>query len=235
MLEFTTLTMTYTSFCEAVVRAGHETAIAIKNKLKNGTLQANPSFLQPSKRRINHSADYMRNKTSPCQRSTLIQQQLKRVNKRNRNLVDLAKAQLYSGICTNIHNMRMNLRLVWENMRLLTGRETAHHKTTINMAIKLENGNLASYAKENMSIFGVHFHKVLNTHRPIDKRVLDLITQKPCLTVINAPITLKEVKHTINKLKRGKTPGLNGTPLEALKAMDNAPHRTVHKHVSDFF
>ena len=33
----------------------------------------------------------------------------------------------------------------------------------------------------------------------------------------------------------GKAPGLNGIPSEALKAMDDMPQRTVHKHVSDFF
>jgi hypothetical protein len=46
---------------------------------------------------------------------------------------------------------------------------------------------------------------------------------------------LKEVKRSINKLKRGKAPGLNGIPPEALKAMNDTPRWTVHKHVSDFF
>jgi hypothetical protein len=43
------------------------------------------------------------------------------------------------------------------------------------------------------------------------------------------------VKRAINKLKRGKAPGLNAIPPEALKAMDDTPQQTVHKHVSDFF
>ncbi len=101
--------------------------------------------------------------------------------------------------------------------------------------LKLKNGDLASKAKENMSVFGMHFHKVLNNHRPIDNSVLNLIKQKPCLTAIDAPITFKEVKHAINKLKKGKAPGLNGIPPRALKVMDDTPQWTVHKHVSDFF
>jgi hypothetical protein len=109
-----------------------------------------------------------------------------------------------TGICTNIHNMRMNPCLAWENIRLLTGRETAHHKTNINMAMKLKNGDLASNAKENISVFGMHFHKILNNHRPVDNSVLDLIKQRPCLTTIDAPITFREVKSAINKLKKGK-------------------------------
>jgi hypothetical protein len=103
------------------------------------------------------------------------------------------------------------------------------------MAMKLETGNLASNAKENMSVFSLHFHKVLNNHRPVDDSVLELINQKPCHTAINTPITFREVKRTINKLKKGKAPGLNGIPPEALKAMEDAPSQTVHKHVSNFF
>ena len=41
------------------------------------------------------------------------------------------------------------------------------------------------------------------------------------MMVINTPISLTEVKRAINKLKKGKAPGLNGIPPEALKAMDN--------------
>ena len=75
-----------------------------------------------------------------------------------------------------------------------------------------------------MSIFSMHFH-----NKPVDDLVLDLIVQKPCLTAIDTPITFREVKHAINKLKKGKAPGLNGIPPEALKAMDDTPRRTVHK------
>jgi hypothetical protein len=115
------------------------------------------------------------------------------------------------------------------------GGETAHHKTNIYMAMKLKNGDLASNAKENMSVFSMHYHKILNNHRPVDDSVLDLIKQKQCLTTIDALITFKEVKRAINKLKKGKSPGFNGIPPEALKVMDDTPRRTVHKHVSNFF
>jgi hypothetical protein len=69
----------------------------------------------------------------------------------------------------------MNPHLAWDNIYLLTGGETAHHKTNINMAMKLENSDLASNAKKNMSVFSMHFHKVLNNHRPVDNSVLNFI------------------------------------------------------------
>ena len=114
-------------------------------------------------------------------------------------------------------------------------RQNRSSQSNINMAMKLENGDLTSNVKENMSVFSLHFHKVLNNHRPVNESVLELITQKPCLTDIDTPITFREVKCAINKLKKGKSPGLNGIPPKALKAMDNAPKQTVHKYVLDFF
>jgi len=53
--------------------------------------------------------------------------------------------------------------------------------------------------------------------------------------VINNPISFTEVKQAINKLKKGETPGLNGIPPNALKAMDNVSRQTVHRHVCNFF
>ncbi len=94
--------------------------------------------------------------------------------------------------------------------------------------MRLANGELASNAKENMLVFGAHFNKVLNNHRTVDYSVLDLLEQKPCLTLINNPITF-------SKLKKGKSPGLNGIPPKVLKAIDNTSRRTVYPHVCDFF
>ncbi len=81
----------------------------------------------------------------------------------------------------------------------------------------LESGELASKAKENMSVFGVHFNKVLNNHRPIDYTVLDLIKPKLCLIAIDISITFNKVTRAINKLKKGKSPGLNGIPWKHSK------------------
>ena len=99
----------------------------------------------------------------------------------------------------------------------------------------LASGELASNAKENMSVFRLHFTKVLNNHRHVDYSVLDLLEQKPCMISIDNPITFSKVKKAINKLKKGKSPGLNGIPSEALKAIYNSSRRMVHRHVCEFF
>jgi len=166
---------------------------------------------------------------------THIKAQLTVINKHNHDLVELAKARWYKGICEKIHEMSMNPRLAWENIQILTGGETAHRKTNLNMSMHLASGEFESNAKENMSMFGLHFTNVLNNHRPVDYSVLNLLEQKPYMTSINNPITFSEVKKAINKLKKGKSPGLNGIPPKALKAMYNSPQRIVHHHVCEFF
>jgi len=138
LLDFTTQDMTYDNFCEAVVRAGRETAISIESKCE-GWYTASKDILAPAIEENNqlHHRLQERNHLTATEINQL-RQQLKDVNKRNRDLIKLAKSHWYSGICNNIHNMRMNPRLAWENIRLLTGRETAHHKINVNMAMKLE-------------------------------------------------------------------------------------------------
>jgi hypothetical protein len=235
LLQLTSRKTPYDNFCEAVVRAGRETAVAIDPKCE-GWYMASEHILAPAIQEKNqlHHRLHDRSNLDPDEIAD-IQSQLKAINKRNQGLVELAKAKWYKNICRKIHDMNMDPRLMWENIRILTGGETAHHKTNLNMSMHLENRELASNAKENMSVFGMHFNKVLNNHRSVDHTVLDFIEQKPCLIAIDNPITFKEVKRVINKLKKGKSPGLNGIHPEALKAMDNTSRRIVHRHVSDFF
>ncbi len=131
--------------------------------------------------------------------------------------------------------MRMNPRLAWENIRILTRGETAHHKTTINMAMRLPNGSLALSGAKNMSIFGPHFEQVFNNHRKVDFDVVNLITQREILTDIDDPISFDEGDKAINKLARWKAAGLNGIPPEALKAIGRPMRKRTHNYVAAFF
>jgi len=219
LLQLTSRDMLYDNFCEAVVRAGEITALTI-NCSCAGWYTASEGILAPAiqeKNRLRHRLHDCKDLSSD--KIPAIKHQLKLINKRNHDLVELAKARWYKGICEKNHEINMDPRLAWENIRTLTGGETAHHTSNINMAMHLKNGDLASNARENMSVFGTHFHKVRNNHRPINHTVLDLLEQKPCMTSIDNPITFAKVKQAINKLKKGKAPGLNGIPPEALKAI----------------
>jgi hypothetical protein len=100
--------MTYNTFCKAVIRAGRETAISINCK-REGWFKASKTILIPAIKEKNRLGHRLQDKTqlNPTE-LTQLQQQLKSVNKRNRNILELAKARWYSGICNNIHNMRMD-------------------------------------------------------------------------------------------------------------------------------
>ena len=235
LLQFSSRGMSYKEYCDAIIHAGETTATIITRSCE-GWYRASEAILAPAiqeKNRFRHRL-HDRGHLSPGEAAT-IRTRLKIISKRNHNLVELAKARWYKGVCGKIHKMHIDPRLAWENIRILTGGETAHHTANVTMSMRLINGALASNAKENMSVFGAHFHKVLNNHRPVDHAVLDLLEQKPCMTSIDNPISFAKVNRAINKLKKGKAPGLNGIPPEALKAMDTAARCTVHKHVCDFF
>ncbi len=101
--------------------------------------------------------------------------------------------------------------------------------------MKMTDGKLASNGKENMTVFGPHFDRVFNNdHRPVDPTILNNIPQRPILQDIDFPITFAEVDAAINKLKNGKSPGLNGIPPEAYKAMNTETRQFVHAYVPPF-
>jgi hypothetical protein len=222
LLQLTSQDMSYINFCKAVIRAGKETAVAIDWKCK-GWYTASKSILAPAIQEKNRLCHHLHDRSGlSTDKIASLQAQLKEINKRNQGLVKLAKASWYKGICNKFHKMSMDPHLAWENICILTGGKTAHHKTNLNMSMRLVSGELASNTKENMSVFGPHFTKVLNNHRPVDYSVLDLIEQKPCLTSIDTPVTFSKVKQALNKLKKGKLPGLNGIPPESLKVPSTA-------------
>ena len=137
--------------------------------------------------------------------------------KQVKNKVLLDKSRWYSNICLHIHDMQVNPRLAWEYICILMGGKTAHHKKSVNIAMRLPDGTLASNSSKNMTVFGPHFDRVFSNHQPVDLSILDLIPQKEQLMEIDCPITFNEVDKAINKLKPGKALGLNGIPPEACK------------------
>ena len=161
--------------------------------------------------------------------------QLQHLNKNVKDKVLIAKARWAAHVCSKIHNMRTNPREAWEYIQILTGGSKAHHKKKVKMAMKMENGKTATNGKENMAVFGPHFERVFNNHRPVDLTILNEIPQRPILHELDSPITFDEVNVAINKLKNDKSPGLNGIPPEAYKAMNIVTRRRIHEYITDFF
>ena len=121
-----------------------------------------------------------------------------------------------------IHSMRFNTKEAWESVHILSGGYTSHHVLPTAMRMRLPNGELVTTNAENASVFGPHFHKVFNNHRKIHWPVLDKIKQRKVMEELDHPISWDEIKKSTTKLANDKSPGLNGVPPNAFKALDNS-------------
>ena len=225
----------YSDFNNLILAAGNDTALLVTS-ICDDWFQFSVNDLAPLIAERNSFIHTLRSaRDLPPSIVNTLRDSLHRLSKNVKDRVILAKAKWASHLCAKIHDMAMNPRLAWEHIRLLTGGTTVHHKKSVTMAMKLENGRLTTNAKENMSVFGPHFERVYNNHRPVDFSILNEIPQRPTLLDIDSPITFDEVNTAINKLKNGKSPGLNGIPPKAYKAMNGTMRKRVHQYIFDFF
>jgi hypothetical protein len=209
-------------FNEAIKKAGEETALLVGSRC-DSWFQFNIADLAPPIEERNQFLHALRSSADlPPSILDSMRTQLQCLNKNVKDKVLIAKARWAAHVCSKIHNMRTNPRIAWEYIRLLTGGSTAHHTNKVKMVMNMANGRPATNGKENMEVFGPHFKRVFNNHRPVNPTILADIPQRPTLHDIDSPITFNEVNAAINKLKNGKSPGLNGIPPEAYKAMNTA-------------
>ena len=121
-----------------------------------------------------------------------------------------------------IHSMRFNPKEVWESVCVLSGVDTSNNDLPTIMQMRLPNWELENTDAENSSVFGPHFHRFFNNHRPIDWPMLDKIKQREVMYKLDHPISWDEIKKATTKLANEKAPGLNGVPPNAFKALDDA-------------
>jgi hypothetical protein len=216
-------------------KAGEKTALQVKSRCDDW-FQFNADKLVPFIEERNQLLHALRSSADlPPSIADSMRVQLQCLNKNVKGKVLLAKARWVAHLCSKIHDMRSNPRFAWEYIHLLTGGTTVNHEKKAQMAMKMANGELATNGKENMAVFGPHFDRVFNNHRPVNPTILTDIPQCPTLHDINSPITIDKVDAAINKLKNGKSPGLNGVPPKAYKAMNTKIRQRVHAYAATFF
>ena len=103
--------------------------------------------------------------------------------------IALAKSVWSAHQAEKIHSMRFNPKEAWEIVRVLSGEDTIHHASPTVMRMRLTNGELVTADAENASVFGPHFIRVFNNHRPIDWRLLDKIKKREVMTELDQPIS----------------------------------------------
>jgi len=102
-MEFTSQEMRYVDFCQGVIQVGKETAMVIDQKCE-GWYTVSESILAPAIQEKNqlHHRLHDRSGLSPDEIAH-IKAQLTVINKHNHDLVELAKARWYKGICEKIN------------------------------------------------------------------------------------------------------------------------------------
>ena len=137
-----------------------------------------------------HSVKRMQHLSAKMQAT--LQVDLKRLNRHIAHAVSHAKAMWNTDICAKINNMKSDLLLAWEHIRLLTKGESAHHWKHTTMAMILLDGTQAITASENMSVFVPHFHKVFNAQCTTDSSVLNNVPQQRTMWELNDLISWEE-------------------------------------------
>ena len=101
------------------------------------------------------------------------------------------------------------------------------HKTNSNMfftkprTTPLLSADGSTLLKEKSSInvrWKEHFSTLLNRPSTVDPTVLDQIPQKPVITSLDLPPTIDEVSKAIRQTSLGKSPGVDGIPVEIFKS-----------------
>ncbi|KAL7426668.1 hypothetical protein ACHAXH_000417 [Discostella pseudostelligera] len=86
-----------------------------------------------------------------------------------------------------------------------------------------------------MSVMLPHCQRMFNNHRPVSPTALEHMKQRDEISELGGPITKDEFMLAIKCLKNNKSPGANGIPAEAFKALDSSNLETVYKFVCEFW
>ena len=101
-----------------------------------------------------------------------------------------------------------------------------HHSAPTLIQMRLPSGQLAEIDEENVSVFVIHFKKVLNNHKPKDREVVNDIDLRKVMSVLHVPPSWAEFTSALTELTNNKAPALNVIPPNAFKSMkkENLQH-----------
>ena len=162
--------------------------------------------------------------------------QLKLTTKLRNIEVDSAKAAWNSHQAAIIGQLNgSNSKEAWKAVRQCELGTKCNHAKPKDMSLMLPSGERAKNDKENMSIMEPHCQRVFNNHRLVHPQALELLKQREGFYKLDDPIRWKEFITAVNSLKNDKSPGLNGVPGEAFKAMNKTNLKKVFNFIVDFW
>jgi hypothetical protein len=126
----------------------------------------------------------------------------------------------------------MNCKNSWKAVRQCKLGNKNNHKKQKVMSLRLPNGQRAKTDKENMSVFQPHCIRIFNNSRIVSPKALNFITQHETYEQLDDPITWQEFMTAVNGMSNDKSPGANGVPAEAIKAMNRTNLQQVYNHIN---
>ena len=163
--------------------------------------------------------------------------QLKLANRIRNAIIREAKTAYTRHLSTKLDTAvdNLNYRAFHKVIKAAALGNEVNHTSKATMALRLPDGTRANNDKDNMSVMLPHCHRMFNNHRPVSPSALDHMKQRDEISEIGEPITKDEFMTAIRRLKNNKSPGANGIPAEAFKALDSTNLEQVYKFVCDFW
>ena len=221
-------------FCEIIMKAAAETATTTETSV-DGWFEFSKDTLVPligHRNKMLHAIKHSNRSNNDLEHTKA---QLKALQNRIDYNTAEAKHKWSAYYSDKVSKMNFDGKTAWEAIRLLTNGFSAHHKKTKSMAMRLPNGELAKNDEENMSVMGPHLNKVFNNHRPVDDTVLDLLEQREKFDDLDESIQWSEMIDAIKGLQNDKSPGEDGVPPNAFKAMRGEVLTYVFGFLTDFW
>ena len=208
--------MSYKHFNEAILSSSEQSAMTSKQSNK-GWFHHSKCTLTPALSARNEIIQSIRSdQHSPSQETIL---NLKTLQQEVDEIIEIAKARWSRHLAETIHNMSFNPKGAWENIRILCKGEKDYHISPKLIQMGIPSGDLAKTDKENAKVFAKHFGKVLNNKKIIHNNVLNDTYSREVMSKLYVPPSWKEFTEAVNDLTNDKSPGLNGVPPNAFKAM----------------
>ena len=162
---------------------------------------------------------------------------LKEINKQIQGETAIAKAKWHHDHTIHINQMneRGMTKNSWEHMREMQDGFNGHHSMPVTMKMRMDNEELANNDKQNTQVFVKHFTTLYNTRRDYANNTARFIKQRETDRSLAEQITWVECRRAVAKLKNDKSPGENGVPPNALKALNERNSRIIYDYVCKFW
>ena len=160
--------------------------------------------------------------TAKLSRGVQCKRKLNKLRKRIQRITSKAKTDWIQEKVDVINlNDKMNPKEIWDVVKLLKGGFNKQvNRDCYSLKFRKEDGSFCLNDKENKEVAHKHFgEKVFDKETVYDVETIENLHQYPIESNMEREPSMDEMSTAISKLSNGKSPGENGIPAEAFKAL----------------